>query len=71
MPDWKAIAKKQLRAQRAMYDLMKVAEWDREAKESAEREKTKKYLRELLKEDPEFRKEVIELLKGELNKKDR
>ena len=36
-----------------------------------EREKTKKYLRELLKEDPEFRKEVIELLKGELNKKDR
>ncbi len=63
MPDWEAIAKKQLRARRAMYDPMEVAEWDRLAKESAEKAKVKKYLRELLKEDQEFRKEVKEILK--------
>ena len=63
MPDWERIAKKQLRAHRNMYDPMEVAEWDRKAKESAERAKTKKYLRELLKDDPEFRKEVVNLLK--------
>lgn len=64
-PMAEAIAKKQLRAHRAMYDPMEVAEWDREAKESAEKARTKKYLRELLKEDPEFRKEVKKLLKQE------
>jgi len=63
MPDWNKIAKKQLRAQRAMYDPMEVAEWDREAKENTERARTKKYLLELLKEDSGFRKEVLRLLK--------
>ena len=65
MPDWDKIAKKQLRAQRAMYDPMEVAEWDREAEENAERARMKKYLLELLKKDPEFRKEVKKILKQE------
>ncbi|MDP3731074.1 MAG: hypothetical protein Q8R34_01095 [bacterium] len=63
MPDWDKIAKKQQRAYRAMYDLMEVAERDREARESAEKARVKKYLRELLKEDPEFQKEVKKILK--------
>ena len=63
MPDWDRIAKQQQRAWDAMYDPMEVAEWDREAKKRTEKAKTKKYFRELLKDDPEFRKEVWDLLK--------
>ncbi len=62
MPDWKAISKKQLRAQRAMYDPMEVAEWDRQAKERHEKARVKRFLLELLKEDPEFREEVKKIL---------
>lgn len=57
-----AIAKKQLRARRAMYDPMEVAEWDREAKERIEKEKLKRQITELLK-DKKFQKLLTDILK--------
>ena len=64
MPDWDRITKQQQRAWDAMYDPMEVAERNREVQERTEKKKVKKHLRELLKEDKEFRAEVIRLLKG-------
>lgn len=63
MPDWDAIAKKQRKVYRNMYSHVDLERDEYYQKIATEREKFKTLMVALLKEDEEFRKEVVELLK--------